>query len=232
MLALSVMCCAFAAVAQTSDIAIKGKIVGIKKGRLYLIARTSEQTSDTLGFCDFKKGKFKMQAKANEPMVAQLVVEGFAGGFMLFAEPGVAYDACLSEGSDFYIKGGKLNDSYVAHMALSDSLRTVIAGLQERYDSLRAGKKLRSASQVNDSLKRERNNLRELTNSFLAANDNLISAYTVYSNIIMRDAGLRESRSMYSSLGSGAKATQYGRMIKERIDRLAMTDQGDRKSVV
>ena len=226
LLALSVVCCAFAAVAQTGDITIKGKVVGIKKGRLYLVARTSEQATDTLGFCDFKKGTFKMQAKAAEPMVAQLVVEGFAGGFMLFAEPGVAYDACLSEGNDFYIKGGKLNDSYVAHMAVSDSLRTVITGMQERYDSLRACKKLRSASLVNDSLKRERDNLRELTNSFLAANDNLISAYTVYSNIIMRDAGLRESRSMYSSLGSGAKATQYGRMIKERIDRLAMTDQG------
>ena len=42
----------------------------------------------------------------------------------------------------------------------------------------------------------------------------------------MRDAGLKETRSMYGALGDGARATQYGRMIKERIDRLAKTDQG------
>ena len=111
-------------------------------------------------------------------------------------------------------------------MRMSDSLRTVVDGMQARYDSLRAAKKYRSASLVNDSLRREKELLREATNSFLASNDNLISSYTVYSNIVMRDAGLKETRSMYGALGDGARSTQYGRMIKERIDRLAKTDQG------
>lgn len=226
LLALLVMCSALCSVAQTGDITIKGKVVGIKKGRLYLLARASEEVTDTLGFCDFKKGKFELKATATEPMVAQLVVDGFAGGFMLFAEPGAAYKACLSEGTDFFINGGKLNDSYNAHMRMSDSLRTVVDGMQVRYDSLRAAKKFRSASLVNDSLRREKELLREATNSFLAGNDNLISSYTVYSNIVMRDAGLKETRSMYGALGDGARSTQYGRMIKERIDRLAKTDQG------
>lgn len=132
--ALLVMCSALCSIAQTGDITIKGKIVGIKKGRLYLLARASEEVTDTLGFCDFKKGKFELKATASEPMVAQLVVDGFSGGFMLFAEPGAAYKACLSEGTDFFINGGKLNDSYNAHMRMSDSLRTVVDGMQARYD--------------------------------------------------------------------------------------------------
>ena len=73
-------------------------------------------------------------------MVAQLVVDGFAGGFMLFAEPGAAYKACLSEGTDFFINGGNLNDSYNAHMRMSDSLRIVVDGMQVRpnlYDVTR-----------------------------------------------------------------------------------------------
>ncbi len=212
--------------AQQGSITVKGKVNGIKKGRLYLLARSSEESTDTLGFCDFKKGRFTLKAQAAEPVLAQLVVEGFSGGFTMFAEPGTSYSACLSEGDNFFIKGGALNDGYNAHMAASDSLRALISALQERYDSLRAGRKFRSASLVNDTLRREQEMQRQLTTDYLAANDNVITAYTVYSNVVMREHGLREARRMYSTLGNGAKASQYGRMLKERIDLMAKTDKG------
>ena len=226
LLALLCICGAVASVAQKGDIVIKGKVEGIKKGRLYMLARSSEEKNDTLGFCDFKRGKFKLKAAASEPVFAQLVVEGFAGGFTMFAEPGVKYEACLSEGDDFYIRGGGLNGEYTAHMKVSDSLRMVVSGLQERYDSLRAARKFRSASLVNDTLKSEQSKLRDFTEGFLQGNDNVITAYTIYSNVLMRDAGLQESRRMFNTLGTGARASQYGRILKERIDRLAKTDQG------
>ena len=223
---LLAICCMAAPYAQTGEVSIKGKIVGIKKGRLYLLAQSSEEKTDTLGFCDFKKGKFCLKATMDEPLVAQIVVEGRSGGFMLFAEPGVEYNALLSEGDDFFIKGGKLNDDYTSHMKMSDSLRIVVSGLQSRYDSLRSARKLRSASLVNDTLKCEQEKLRSMTMEFLASNDNIISAYTIYSNILMRNAGLNETRSIYASLGEGAKPTQYGRIIKERIARLRKTEGG------
>jgi peroxiredoxin len=225
-LALLLMCNAITAFAQAEDVTIKGRIEGIKKGCLYLLSHSSEEKTDTIGFCEFKKGKFILKAILEEPKVTQLVVGGFSGGFTLLAEPGATYDACLSNDDNYYIKGGNLNDSYTAHMRASDSLRTIISGLQERYDLLRTGRKFRSASLVNDTLRSEQEKLAGLTRNFLGSNDNLISAYTIYSNIVMRDAGLQETRNMYSSLGKGAKATQYGRMIKERIDRMAKTAGG------
>lgn len=212
--------------AQKGNIVVKGKIEGIKEGRLYMIARASEEKNDTLGYCDFRKGKFELKATANEPLVTQLVVEGFSGGFTLIVEPSTAYKALLSEGENFYIQGGKLNNSYAAHMRVSDSLRAVIAGLQERYDVARTARKFRSASLVNDSLKREQDKLRSLTTSFLCSNDNIIAAYTIYSNIVMREANLNETKRMYNSLGEGAKNTQFGRMIKERITHMAKTAGG------
>ena len=224
--ALLVMCSALCSVAQTGDITIKGKIVGIKKGRLYLLARASEEATDTLGFCDFKKGKFELKATANEPLVTQLVVEGFSGGFTLFAEPGTAYKACLSEGDDFYIKGGKLNEDYNTYSKAADSLRVMIQGLQERHDSLRIARKLRRASLVNDTLSVAKDNLWKLTNGFLDANDNVISAYTTYSNIVMYELPLKEARRMYSLLGEGARKSQYGRILKEHVARLAKTEGG------
>ena len=218
--------CVLTSMAQAGDIAIKGKIEGIKKGRLYLLARSGEEQTDTLGYCDFKRGKFTLTAVAEEPVVAQLVVDGFAGGFTLFAEPGVTYEAYLSEGDNYYIRGGQLNDSYTAHMKESAAMRKAIDGMQSRYDSLRTARKFRSASQVNDSLQRQQNALRELTNTFLGSNDNIIAAYTIYSNLLMREASLRDTRSMYATLGEGAKGSQYGRIIKERIKRLEKTEGG------
>ena len=224
--ALLVLCCAMISVAQTGKATVKGKIDGIKKGTLYLLARSSEDKIDTLGNCNIKKGKFKLKSTIDEPMFVQLVVGGFSGGFDLFLEPGVTYDAFLCNGDDYYIRGGMLNDSYTAHMKSSDSLRTVISGLQKRYDAARAGKKFRSASLVNDTLQREKDNLWVMTQNFLDANDNIIMAYTIYSNIVMRDMGLKETRAMYESMGKGAKETQYGRIIEERINRLVKTQGG------
>lgn len=226
LMVLLVLCSAVATVAQTGEVTIKGKINGIKKGRLYMLARSGEESSDTLAYCDFKKGKFELKAVIDEPLVTQLLVDGFSGGFMLIAEPGTSYKACLSEGDDFYIRGGVLNGSYTAHINAYDSLRAVISGLQERYDSLRAERKFRSASLVNDTIKTEKDNLWKLTDSFLAANDNVILAYTFYSNVVMQDLPLKETRRMYSSLGETARKSQYGRILKERIARIAKTQGG------
>ena len=198
---LLLMCSALNSAIKAEEVTVNGKIEGIKKGRLFLITRSSEEKTDTLGFCDFKRGKFSLEATIAEPVVAHLLVEGFSGGFMLFAEPGVAYQAYLSEGDNFYIRGGLLNDSYTSHMRVSDSLNVVIAGMQGRYDAMRVAKKFRSASQVNDSLRREQDKLRRLTTAFLDGNDNLIMAYTLYSNIVMRDASLGETRRLYNTLG-------------------------------
>ena len=224
--ALLVLCCAATSMAQNSGFAIKGKVNGIKSGTLYLLAQSSEEGTDTLASCAIKRGRFELKATVAEPVMAQVVVGGFSGGFTLFAEPGVVYDALLSNGDDYYIRGGKLNAGYTAHMKASDSLRAVVAGLQERYDACRAERKFRSASLVNDSLQREQENLRVMTQEFLAANDNIILAYTIYSNIVMRNLGFKETRAMYNTMGVGAKESQFGRIIKERIDRLSKTDHG------
>lgn len=212
--------------AQMQETTIKGTIQGIKQGRLYMLVRTGEKQTDTLGHCDFKKGKFNLKVSMKEPMVTQLIVEGYQGGFTLIAEPGTTYKAKLSNDNDFYIKGGKLNESYSAHMVSSDSLRSIVAGLQERYKTLRESKKFRSASQVNDTLRQEQSRLKELTTTFLNNNDNVILAYTMLSNIEMREMNFRETKNIYNSMGEGAKATHCGAIIKARIDRMEKTEGG------
>ena len=67
-LALLIVCSAMTSVAQTGNVTIKGTVDGINKGRLYLLTRSSEETVDTLGFCDFKKNRFELKAKVDVPL--------------------------------------------------------------------------------------------------------------------------------------------------------------------
>lgn len=217
------MAFSFASAQENTEITIKGEVGGIKKGRLHLLLDQGEGDVDTLASVDFKKSKFKLSTAIEEPLVAQIVLDGYQGGFTLFVEPGEQYEARLTNDNSAYIKGGRLNELYIAHIKKSDSLRVVVDALQLRYDSLRAANKFRSASKVNDSLQYNRNMWQKMTSDFLSQNDNIITAYTFYSNIMMKEVGLQEARRMYSSMGEGAKGSHYAALIRKRIKRLEET---------
>ena len=88
---------AFTAQAQ-SDVVVSGKIEGVKQGQLLLVAQVGENRMDTLGVADFKAPKFQLKAKVKEPVMAQIVVRGYSGGFNFIAEPNAKYDAFLCDG--------------------------------------------------------------------------------------------------------------------------------------
>ena len=44
------------------DMVVSGKIEGIKKGQLVLVAQVGENRVDTLGVADFKAPKFQLKA--------------------------------------------------------------------------------------------------------------------------------------------------------------------------
>ena len=224
-LLLIMLGCATLTKAQATDapLTIEGKVKGIKEGTLHLLVTTGEDKIDTICSVPFKKSKFKLVTKTAEPMVVHIVLEGYQGGFTLLTVPGEKYKALLSNDEQAYIKGGTLNETYTAHMKKSDSMRVVINGLRERYDKARKDGKFRSASLVNDTLKRAEKSWNEMTTQFLSSNDNLISAYTLYSNIVMRDMSLGETKRLYASLGEGAKGNHCARIIKERIERMEKT---------
>ena len=167
---------------EIKTITIKGKIEGITSGKLYLIAQVGEEKMDTLGSCNFRKSKFTLNAKVNEPIVTQLVVDGYQGGFRLLAEPGVGYDALLTNDKRSYIRGGRLQDEYESFMAYADSIRNVINEVKVRYEAHKAQNKFRSASKANDTLRRNERLLHQYTQDFLGAHDDLITAYTFQTN--------------------------------------------------
>lgn len=209
-----------------NNLTVKGKIDGITSGRLYLLAQTGESKMDTLGTALFKAPNFVLEGKVNEPIVATIVVDKYGGGFTFLAEPGAKYEALLKDGQGAYIRGGKLQDEWTSYVAYSDSLRHSLNGFKERHENLLKENKFRSASKVNDSLRVLEERIGRETQEFLKRHDDLITAYTVQTNALMREAGLEESIQMYESMGPGAKNTPSARIMKERIDRMKKTQAG------
>lgn len=208
------------------NLTVSGQIEGITSGRLYLLAQTGENKTDTLGTATFKAPRFELHATISEPIVAQIVAEKYEGGFTFLAEPGIHYKALLKNGKDAYIRGGKMQDDWTAFSSYSDSLRQILNDQRERHETLRKENKFRSASKVNDSISVLEQRIDRETKAFLRRNDNLITAYTIQTNALMKNAGLEESIRMYESLGAGAQNTPSARIMKERIDRLKQTQNG------
>ena len=95
---------AFQVYAQ-SNMTVSGKIEGIPSGQLVLVAQVGENQVDTLGAASFKAPKFQLKAMVKEPVMAQLVVKGYGGGFNFIAEPNAKYQAFLCNDNRAYVKG-------------------------------------------------------------------------------------------------------------------------------
>ena len=205
---------------------IAGSIDGIARGRLLMIVRTGEAKLDTLARVDFKGSRFVLKAQLDEPVVATLAVEGYTGGFVLFAEPGVRYEASLSNGSNRYVQGGRLQTAYLDYADAVRQRKTEIKQMQERYDGLKKAMKFRSASLLNDSLETYRRSLQDIVDRYHADNDNLLSAYDALAEAQSGDLGVADCRKLYDKLGQGARNSVCGRILQQRITRLAKLSSG------
>ncbi len=208
------------------EIEVKGRIEGLKSGRLHMVVQTTETCTDTLVTVDFKKSKFTLKAEITEPIVAQLVLDGYSGGFTFIAQPGATYEALLKNEEGAYIKGGSLHDAWQNYIR-EDALRQEKKKeMQTRYEALRNQNKFRSASALNDSLRAYSRELSSATEAFLGSHDDIITAHTYQSHAAQSNATLRMSKNLYNRMGDGAKASLSGRLMKERIDRLAKSEAG------
>ncbi len=210
-----------------STITLTGKVEGIKSGRLLLCAQTAENQTDTLGIVPFNSSRFKLKATVAEPIIAQLFIEGYSGGFTFIAQPGASYTALLKDGDGAYIRGGKLQDEWQDFVKISTTQHNKIKTMEERYNTLKSANKFRSASLVNDSLSTLRQETKRQTDEFIARHDDVITAHTYYTNALMAELNATETRQLYNRMGAGAKNTPSARIMLQRIERMEKTSEGE-----
>ena len=215
--------------APQGSLTIKGKVEGLAQGRLLLIVRTAEDKADTIGTTPFNaQTPFTLRADLKEPVAAQLMVQGYSGGFLLMAEPGATYTALLKDGKGSCISGGPLQDAYNGYLRQVEERQRHIAVMQTKSDSLRALAMYRSASAMNDSAGHLRERLIEYVDNFHHDNDNVISAYDALTLAQARNLDARATARLYDGLGEQARQSLSGRILLQRVQRLSRLARGQK----
>lgn len=212
--------------AQTKSFTVNGSIEGVNSGRLLLLSVIGEQKADTLDTFTFNGNKFELKGNIEKPILGKIMLEGFAGGFDFLAEPGMSYTATLTNGSKVPIKGGNLQDKLNSYSEMISESQQQIKLLRNTFDSLRSENKFRSASKINDSIQILTTNLHRKNEDFLKNNDNLLSAYITMNRVYGQDLSLEATKQAYEQLGSQAKESAAGQIIKQRIARMEGTTAG------
>lgn len=217
------------ALAQTQapqKFTIKGTIEGIPSGKLILLSLTGEQNADTLDTFTFNSPDFELSGTASNPLLGKIILEGFSGGFEFLAEPGAAYTARLSNGSQTPIQGGKLQNMLNAFSQEVSRNQKTLQQLQHTFDSLRSANKYRSASTINDSIQKLSQEYQEKQTTFMQQHDDLLAAYLMLNHIYNKDLSLEATRQVYNQLGAQARQSAAGQIIAQRIARMEGSTAG------
>lgn len=226
-LALTLLSLSSGILAQ-KQVDIKGEVVGIPSGKIYLLVQKNVDKLDTLSSVQFKDSKFQIRTFVNEPIFAKLVIGGYGGGFDFFIEPNTKYQANLRNDDLWSIQGGALQQSWNKYSSDMGTLITAINEKNKRYEQLRKDSKFRSASKLNDTLTLLNEEYLSYQKDFLNKNDNILAAYLAQTEIESKNLNLEESSHWYARLGSLAKASTSGRLILKRIERLKSTTKGSK----
>lgn len=208
-------------------VTVSGTIEGVSSGRLLLVVPVGETQTDTLATADITpQGSFTLKATLTEPTGAHIMLENYLGGFFFFAEPGKTYEARLSNGEGSHIRGEGLQVEWLRYQADVQSINARRDSMQQAFDNLRAQAKFRSASEANKRLEAYTQESGDQVRRFLAAHDDVLNAYIVYTYACQRELDGAASRAQYNRLGENARRSIYGRMLAQRADRLEAATSG------
>lgn len=215
-----------AATPSPDSLSISGRVEGVERGRLLLLARVAEHRSDTLATCPFEQGRFELRAACAEPFFARVVVEGYEGGFPFIAEPATHYDALLTNGANAYLRSGGLHDRHEQILAQLLVKNQAVQQLEAQYEELRKARKYMSASRLNDKLDSLRTAAKTHVESFLHTEGGVVAAEYALQAAEHGDLPYAETLARYEALPQAARSSMSGRILQQRVERLALTAQG------
>lgn len=207
------MTAATAAAAQ--NFTVDGEISGIDNGRLVVLARTALNRVDTLGTTTFHGPTFRIEGHVDEVTPAMIMLEGYEGGFLFFAEPDAHFTANLANGADAAVNGTETMAQWHEYVGLVRRFNTQLPAMRREANELRQAGKFRSASEMNDRIEQLQQQGREEVEAFMQQHDGIIAAYVAES----KAAKIQESaelKALYEQLGDAGKNSVSGRLILER----------------
>ena len=214
-----------AACNSTPKFTVNGTIAGETAGNVILV-KQADQKLDTLAKAAIAEGKFVLSGTVNELTDAYLMIEGKRGGMPIFLENTV-YTATLNmnDPAGNKIEGTANQKLYNDFMAINTEIRKTQSELYKAYgEASQAGDKDKMMQIEADFNKAAEDGAAKADALIKANADSYVAAYMVASQ--MGGMEVEDLQAKYELLGANAKATQPGKMIGDRIQKLAAVAVG------
>lgn len=178
---------------------------------------------DTLASTAVENGKFSLKGVVDEPVMALLKLEKYEGGFLMVLEPSNDYTAFLEESGLGDIRGGTLQDVFNRYRKLVTEGNEKTRTIREAAAEASAKKHFKTVNelsqQADEILKDTRNQINDLLSNH---SESVLVAY-IQTSGVEQQANIGLLKEVYSTLSDGAKKTQPGKILADRIALIEKT---------
>ena len=221
----AVIALSLAACNTTPKFTINGTVEGEQTGNVYLV-KFAGQNADTLAKAPIAEGKFALTGSVEGLTDAYLTIEGKRGGTPIFVE-NATFTAALNPGNpaENKIEGTEAQNLANQFMAITNEMRKGQSGLYKEYSAAAQEKDTTKMKDIEAQFNKLGEEAEAKEKALTEANaDTYVAAYMLASK--MGGLSSDELAAKYELLGANAKATEPGKKIAERIQKLAAVAVG------
>ncbi|MCA5003646.1 TlpA disulfide reductase family protein [Sphingobacterium bovistauri] len=203
---------------------ISGEIPEIETGKIILLTPTP-MGMDTLGSGFIRNNKFSIDIDLKEPLIGQLKVDGYEGGFIAILEPGENYNALLKQNEPSQIRGGKLQEAYINYLDKIQQHNSTLRKIRAELAEANTAKHYRTASTLNKKLDSAQNSANsELEAIVTKYRGTYLASYILTKGVQKADLATMEN--IYASLNEKERNLQPGRIYAAYIKDLKSLNVG------
>ncbi len=213
---------------------VTGKLDNNGGSRIFLVTQTGKNTMDTIATSLTPDGSFTFTGNISAPMAAEIRSAGSYLHVPVMLEDGKSYkvtgDAStpnkwtIDGGGDLQNVRNRFHEIELEHTRRCDSIQHYYRSTYDLNDYF-------WVVQLKGALQREGEAFDAKRDSFAMANDNLVSAAVLASDV-RKLINNKTVHQKYRLLGNNARNTVPGNILKVEAERMAQIVVGDRKSVV
>lgn len=204
---------------------INGTVEGEQTGNAYLV-KYAASAMDTLAKSPIADGKFTLTGKVDGLTDAYIVVEGKRGGSLIFVE-NAEYTAKLNPSAPMEnkIEGTEVQSLANQYTEIANAMRQGQSSLYKEYSAASQSKDTTKMKEIEEQFNKLSEEAQAKEEALTKANaDSYVAAYMVASK--MGGMSEEELSTQYGMLGENAKATEPGKKVAERIEKLAAVAVG------
>lgn len=219
-IALSLTACT-----STPKFTINGTVEGEQTGNVYLV-KSAGETMDTLAQAPIAEGKFTLTGNVQGLTDAYVTIEGKRGGTPIFVENAI-FTATLNPANPMEnkIEGTETQNLANQYTAISNEMRKGQADLYKEYSTAAQTKDTAKMKEVEAQFNKLSEEANAKEDALTTANsDTYVAAFMLTGK--MSGLNSDELSAKYELLGANAKATEPGKKIADRIQKLAAVAVG------